>query len=76
MAKPSLTLLQRTVIQRLHEAGLDGIAEFAKDNWSLGQRIPGHSRPESMDPRNTQYHVLLDDFERANEQADSTAVED
>ncbi len=37
---PSLTLLQRGVIQRLTDAGFIALAETAHDQWSRGKQIP------------------------------------
>ncbi|HEY7233851.1 MAG TPA: hypothetical protein VH539_06855 [Gemmatimonadaceae bacterium] len=66
----ALTPLQRAVIQRLHEAGFEGLAVIANDHWSQGQPIPGiQTMSESSDRHGLRYRELLDDFDRANAQA-------
>jgi hypothetical protein len=66
-APQPMTLLQRAVVQRLREAGFTELSELAHDHWSAGERIPGGVRPGTDAPR---YRELLDDFDRADAQAE------
>jgi hypothetical protein len=61
MARQSLTLLQRSVIQRLRETGYPSIADGARETWTRGERcqLPVHS----LHPQ------LLADYEKAEVRA-------
>jgi hypothetical protein len=58
-----LTLLQRAVIQRLRDRGLNTVAESASVSWCEGYRLEAPVELRIGGP------MLLRDFERANEQA-------
>jgi hypothetical protein len=70
--KEALTETQRAVLQRLREFGFDALADLAQDHWSQGRPLPGVRQiPEPGNRRDNTYYELLEDFDRANEQAGS-----
>ncbi|HEY2854880.1 MAG TPA: hypothetical protein VGJ18_18620 [Gemmatimonadaceae bacterium] len=60
-----MTLLQRTVVQRLRDRGYGTLANAAKDCWSNGERVMVNALLV-ISPDDAQLRI---DYERCDEQA-------